>query len=61
MYTDSLGEQIQRAFPEAKGVKALNTMTASVMVAPDKVPGEHNVFICANDVGTPEFNIKVTR
>ena len=26
--TDSLGEQIQRAFPEAKVVKTLNTMNA---------------------------------
>ena len=26
--TDSLGEQIQRAFPEAKVVKSLNTLTA---------------------------------
>ncbi len=25
---DSLGEQIQRAFPEAKVVKSLNTLTA---------------------------------
>jgi hypothetical protein len=28
--TDSLGEQAQRAFPEAKVVKALNTMIAVV-------------------------------
>ncbi len=32
--TDSLGEQIQRAFPESRVVKALNTVTASVMVDP---------------------------
>ena len=31
---DSLGEQIQRAFPDARVVKALNTINASVMVAP---------------------------
>ena len=32
--TDSLGEQIQRAFPDAKVVKTLNTMTAALMVEP---------------------------
>ena len=29
--TDSLAEQIQRAFPDARVVKALNTMTAALM------------------------------
>lgn len=47
--TDSLGEQIQRAFPDAKVVKALNTMSCEVMVDPAKVPGEHDVFISGND------------
>ncbi len=46
---DSLGEQIQRAFPEAKVVKALNTVNAGVMVDPARVPGEHDVFMCGND------------
>lgn len=46
---DSLGEQIQRAFPEARVVKALNTMNTNVMVDPDLVPGEHDVFMCGND------------
>ena len=32
--TDSLGEQIQRAFPKLKVVKALNTLNCSVMVDP---------------------------
>jgi 8-hydroxy-5-deazaflavin:NADPH oxidoreductase len=47
--TDSLGEQIQRAFPAARVVKALNTVTATVMVDPSLVPGAHDVFICGND------------
>jgi len=46
---DSLGEQIQRSFPEAKVVKALNTMNCDVMVDPTKVPGDHDVFICGED------------
>lgn len=47
--TDSLGEQIQNAFPEAKVVKTLNTMNAYVMVNPALVPGDHNVFLSGND------------
>ncbi len=46
---DSLGEQIQRAYPEAKVVKALNTVNASVMVDPGSVPGDHDLFICGDD------------
>jgi predicted dinucleotide-binding enzyme len=45
--TDSLAERLQRAVPEAKIVKALNTITASVMVHPEGVPGEHVTFIAA--------------
>lgn len=44
--TDSLGEQIQRAFPNTNVVKALNTMNCQVMVDPARVPGEHVVFLC---------------
>jgi predicted dinucleotide-binding enzyme len=47
--TDSLGEQIQRAFPRLKVVKALNTMNASVMVNPALLPGEHAVFVAGDD------------
>jgi 8-hydroxy-5-deazaflavin:NADPH oxidoreductase len=47
--TDSVGEQIQRAFPEARVVKTLNTMNCRVMVDPGRVSGEHDVFVCGND------------
>lgn len=47
--TDSLAEQIQRALPDARVVKALNTVNAMVMVDPGRVPGEHDVFLCGND------------
>ena len=47
--TDSLGEQIQRRFPEAKVVKTLNTMNVYVMVDPSIVPGAHDVFLCGED------------
>ncbi len=49
--TDSLGEVIQRAFPGALVVKTLNTVTASVMVDPARVPGAHTVFVSGNDLG----------
>lgn len=52
--TDSLGEQIQRAFPEAKVVKTLNTMNADVMVEPSLVPGEHNVFVSGDDAAAKQ-------
>jgi predicted dinucleotide-binding enzyme len=48
--TDSLAEQIQRAFPDAKVVKTLNTMTAALMVEPSLVAaGEHTVFVSGDD------------
>jgi predicted dinucleotide-binding enzyme len=47
--TESLGEQIQDAFPEARVVKTLNTMNCEVMVDPARVPGEHDVFVSGND------------
>src|SRR4029078_10086822 len=47
--SDSLGEQIQREFPDAKVVKTLNTMNTGVMVSPSSVPGDHDVFLCGND------------
>jgi predicted dinucleotide-binding enzyme len=48
--TDSLGEQIQAAFPGARVVKALNTMTAELMVRPRQLAdGEHTVFMSGDD------------
>ncbi len=47
--TDSLGEQVQREFPDTRVVKALNTVNCDIMVDPERVPGDHNLFICGND------------
>ena len=47
--TDSLGEQVQREFPETHVVKALNTVNCELMVNPSLVPGDHHLFICGND------------
>lgn len=50
--TDSLAERIQRALPETRVVKALNTVTAAVMVAPESVGGgEHTLLLAGDDGG----------
>lgn len=46
---DSLAEEIQRTFPDAKVVKTLNTMTAAVMVNPGILSEESAVFVSGND------------
>lgn len=48
--TDSLGEQIQRAFPDAKVVKTLNTVNANVMADPAKLVEMTDVFVSGNDL-----------
>lgn len=52
--TDSLGEQVQRAFPEARVVKALNTMNCALMVDPGSVPGEHVAFLCGDETAAKD-------
>jgi predicted dinucleotide-binding enzyme len=48
--TDSLAEQLQRAFPESRVVKSLNTVTASVMVDPTTVgDGDTTMFVAGDD------------
>jgi predicted dinucleotide-binding enzyme len=48
---DSLGERIQAAFPDTRVVKALNTMNASLMVAPDSLEESTSLFVCGDDAG----------
>jgi 8-hydroxy-5-deazaflavin:NADPH oxidoreductase len=60
--TDSLGEQIQRAFPGAKVVKTLNTVNAGVMVDPAMVAGgDHHAFVSGNDEGAKEEVTRILR
>ena len=47
--TDSLGEQIQRSFPDVLVVKTLNVVTADVMVHPDRLPEESTMFVAGDD------------
>jgi 8-hydroxy-5-deazaflavin:NADPH oxidoreductase len=47
---DSLGEQVQRAVPNARVVKSLNTLWGGLMVAPELLAdGNHSVFVSGND------------
>jgi predicted dinucleotide-binding enzyme len=56
---DSLGERIQRAFPAARVVKALNTMNALLMVDPRLLAdGDHTVFVAGDH---PEAKALVTQ
>ena len=48
---DFIGERVQRALPDTKVVKALNTINHKVMVDPSRVPGDHDLFISGNDAG----------
>ena len=48
--TDSLGEQIQAAFPQMKVIKTLNTLNANLMVNPGSLAGgDHTLFMSGND------------
>lgn len=59
--TDSLGEQIQREFPETKVVKTLNTMNVNVMVDPQKLPIGTDVFVSGNDIEAKAAVIAILR
>jgi hypothetical protein len=50
----SLGEAVQAAFPEARVVKAFNTIAAAVMVNPGLIPGDHDLFLSGNDAAAKE-------
>ncbi|MBX7101603.1 MAG: NAD(P)-binding domain-containing protein [Myxococcaceae bacterium] len=53
--TDSLGEQLQRAFPALKVVKTLNTVNAHLMVNPTALAGgAHTMFVCGDDAAAKQ-------
>lgn len=56
--TDSLGEQIQRALPNVKVVKTLNTTSAHIQVNPQQLAdADHSIFLSGNN---SEAKVKVT-
>jgi predicted dinucleotide-binding enzyme len=44
-----LGQAIQRAFPKVRLVKALNSVSAHLMVDPGALPSPHSVFVASDD------------
>src|SRR5437773_1112915 len=48
-HTDSLGERVQRAIPNARVVKAFNTVGNAYFVNPNFPDGAPDMFICGND------------
>ena len=58
---DSLGESIQREFPQAFVVKTLNTMSAALMANPGLVKEEHDVFLSGNDKAAKAFVTEILR
>ena len=49
MLTDSLMERLQKAYPNARFVKAFNSVGAAQMVNPQFSGGRPTMFICGND------------
>jgi predicted dinucleotide-binding enzyme len=60
-FDDSLGEQIQRALPEARVVKAFNTVGAAEMVNPQFAGGPPTMFIAGNDAAAKQAVTQVVR
>ena len=58
---DSLGEQIQRAFPETKVVKTLNTVNANVIVDPAKLLERTHVFVSGDDIEAKATVVRILR
>ncbi len=57
--TDSLGEQLQRAFPRTKVVKALNTLAASLMVEPKSLGESSTVFVSGEDATAKALVVEI--
>ncbi|HEX2551822.1 MAG TPA: hypothetical protein VHK64_09535, partial [Nocardioidaceae bacterium] len=57
--TDSLGEQVQRAFPETKVVKTLNTLNASLMVEPKTLGESSTVFVSGEDAAAKAVVVEI--
>jgi predicted dinucleotide-binding enzyme len=60
--TDSLAEEIQRAFPDARVVKSLNIVNAAVMVDPARVgDGDTTMLVASNDAEARQVVVDLLR
>ena len=59
--TDSLGEQIQREFPDVRVVKTLNTVNANVMVDPNKLIEKTDAFVSGNDIEAKSTVVRILK
>jgi len=59
--TDSLGEQIQRAFPDTKVIKTLNTVNTNVIVDPNKLIEKTAVFVSGNDIEAKSTVVRILK
>jgi 8-hydroxy-5-deazaflavin:NADPH oxidoreductase len=58
-FSDSGGESIQRWLPQARVVKALNTVPAAVMIKPDYLGEPVDMFICGDDLEAKKITIEL--
>lgn len=59
--TDSLGEVLQRQFPDVKVVKTLNTLNCQLMVNPALLPEPTSIFVSGNDKAAKETVSSILR
>lgn len=60
-FSDSLGEAIQRAIPQALVVKAFNTVGSQLMVDPKVKGGPPDMFIAGNDADAKDRIASIVR
>ena len=58
---ESLMERLQREFPDARLVKAFNSVGSALMVDPQLPGGKPTMFLCGNDEGAKQQASDIVR